>query len=85
MQSFEVRQRPLRIHARRRSASRRISISTLTPICATSAGHDDTMIKICGLSTPDAVDRAARFHADMAGFIFFEKSPRHVGDRRPAI
>jgi phosphoribosylanthranilate isomerase len=38
-----------------------------------------TMIKICGLSTPDAVDRAARLNADMAGFIFFEKSPRHVG------
>ncbi|WP_299868939.1 phosphoribosylanthranilate isomerase [uncultured Hoeflea sp.] len=38
-----------------------------------------TMIKICGLSTPEAIDRAARLKADMAGFIFFEKSPRHVG------
>lgn len=38
-----------------------------------------TMIKICGLSTPEAVDHAARLNADMAGFIFFEKSPRHVG------
>lgn len=37
-----------------------------------------TQIKICGLSTPDAVDRAADLGADMAGFIFFEKSPRHV-------
>ncbi len=36
------------------------------------------MIKICGLSTPEAVDRAAELGADMAGFIFFEKSPRHV-------
>lgn len=35
-------------------------------------------IKICGLSTPEAVDRAADLDADMAGFIFFEKSPRHV-------
>jgi phosphoribosylanthranilate isomerase len=35
-------------------------------------------IKICGLSTPEAVDRAADLHAEMAGFIFFEKSPRHV-------
>ena len=35
-------------------------------------------IKICGLSTPEAVDRAADLNADMAGFIFFEKSPRHV-------
>lgn len=37
-----------------------------------------TTIKICGLSTPEAVDRAADLGADMAGFIFFEKSPRHV-------
>ncbi len=35
-------------------------------------------IKICGLSTPEAVDRAADLKADMAGFIFFPKSPRHV-------
>ncbi|AKI02860.1 phosphoribosylanthranilate isomerase [Hoeflea sp. IMCC20628] len=35
-------------------------------------------IKICGLSTPEAVDRAADLNADMAGFIFFPKSPRHV-------
>ncbi|MGJ8569155.1 MAG: phosphoribosylanthranilate isomerase [Hoeflea sp.] len=35
-------------------------------------------IKICGLSTAEAVDRAADLNADMAGFIFFEKSPRHV-------
>lgn len=37
-----------------------------------------TEIKICGLSTPEAVDRLADLNADMAGFIFFEKSPRHV-------
>ncbi len=37
-----------------------------------------TQIKICGLSTPEAVDRAADLNADMAGFIFFPKSPRHV-------
>lgn len=35
-------------------------------------------IKICGLSTPEAVDRAADLNAAMAGFIFFERSPRHV-------
>jgi phosphoribosylanthranilate isomerase len=37
-----------------------------------------TQIKICGLSTPEAVDRAADLDADMAGFIFFQKSPRHI-------
>ena len=35
-------------------------------------------IKICGLSTPEAVERTADLDADMAGFIFFAKSPRHV-------
>jgi len=35
-------------------------------------------IKICGLSTPGAVDAAAGGGASHAGFIFFEKSPRNV-------
>lgn len=35
-------------------------------------------IKICGLKTPDAVDAALREGASHVGFIFFEKSPRHV-------
>ncbi|MGV8937620.1 MAG: phosphoribosylanthranilate isomerase [Allorhizobium sp.] len=35
-------------------------------------------IKICGLSTPDAVDRAVSKGASHIGFIFFEKSPRNI-------
>ncbi|MGL3607799.1 phosphoribosylanthranilate isomerase [Rhizobium sp. G187] len=35
-------------------------------------------IKICGLTTPEAVDRAAERGASHIGFIFFEKSPRHI-------
>lgn len=35
-------------------------------------------IKICGLSTPEALETCAFEGADMAGFIFFEKSPRNV-------
>ncbi len=35
-------------------------------------------IKICGLSTPDAVDRAVENGASHIGFIFFEKSPRNI-------
>ena len=35
-------------------------------------------IKICGLSTPEALQTCASEGADMAGFIFFEKSPRNV-------
>lgn len=36
------------------------------------------LIKICGLSTPDAVRLAEQGGATHLGFIFFEKSPRHV-------
>lgn len=35
-------------------------------------------IKICGLSTLDAVDAVIAGGATHAGFIFYEKSPRHV-------
>ena len=35
-------------------------------------------IKICGLSTPEALETCASEGVDMAGFIFFDKSPRNV-------
>ena len=35
-------------------------------------------IKICGLKTPEAVDRAVARGATHIGFIFFPKSPRYV-------
>lgn len=35
-------------------------------------------IKICGLKTPEAVERAVRRGASHIGFIFFEKSPRNI-------
>ena len=37
------------------------------------------LVKICGLSTPDTLDAALASGADMVGFVFFPKSPRHVG------
>ena len=37
-----------------------------------------TSIKMCGLSTREAVERASSLGAARAGFIFFPKSPRHV-------
>lgn len=37
-----------------------------------------TLIKICGLSDAATVSAAIAAGADMIGFIFFEKSPRHV-------
>lgn len=37
------------------------------------------IVKICGLSTPEALDIALDAGADMVGFVFFPASPRHVG------
>jgi phosphoribosylanthranilate isomerase len=37
------------------------------------------LVKICGLSTPDALDAALNAGADMVGLVHFPKSPRHVG------
>src|SRR5690242_686612 len=36
------------------------------------------IVKICGLSTAAALDAALDAGADMVGFVFFPKSPRHV-------
>lgn len=38
-----------------------------------------TLVKICGLSTPETLAATIEAGADMAGFVFFEKSPRHIG------
>lgn len=37
-----------------------------------------TKAKICGLSTPESVTAAIENGASHIGFVFFEKSPRHV-------
>src|SRR5437764_343248 len=37
------------------------------------------LVKICGLSTPEALDVALEAGADMVGFVFFPPSPRHLG------
>jgi phosphoribosylanthranilate isomerase len=36
------------------------------------------LVKICGLSTRSSVEAAIEAGADMVGFVFFPKSPRHV-------
>ncbi|MBO0734834.1 MAG: phosphoribosylanthranilate isomerase [Methylocapsa sp.] len=37
-----------------------------------------TIVKICGLTSEEALDAAIAHGADMAGFIVHEKSPRHI-------
>ena len=37
------------------------------------------LIKICGLTTPTALDAALDAGADLVGFVFFPPSPRHIG------
>ncbi|HZZ59662.1 MAG TPA: phosphoribosylanthranilate isomerase [Roseiarcus sp.] len=37
------------------------------------------IVKICGLSTASALEAALSAGADIVGFVFFAKSPRHVG------
>jgi len=41
-------------------------------------------VKICGLTTPEAVEAAATSGADYLGFIFYPPSPRHVTPERAA-
>ena len=39
---------------------------------------EPVLVKICGLSTPPTLDATIAAGADLAGFVFFPKSPRHV-------
>ncbi len=41
-----------------------------------------TLVKICGLSTPDTLEAALQAHADFVGLVFFAKSPRNVTMRQ---
>jgi len=42
------------------------------------------VVKICGLSTPDALDAALDAGADMVGFVFFPPSPRNLSFKTAA-
>jgi len=37
-----------------------------------------TLVKICGLNSPESLEAALACGADMVGFVFFPKSPRNV-------
>ncbi|MBA3054603.1 MAG: phosphoribosylanthranilate isomerase [Sphingomonadales bacterium] len=42
-------------------------------------------IKICGISTPVALDAVIRARADYVGFVFYPPSPRHLAPRDAAL
>jgi len=44
-----------------------------------------TRIKICGISSADALEAAIAAHADYAGFVFYPPSPRAVTPREAAL
>ena len=39
----------------------------------------DPIVKICGISSPEALEAALAAGADMVGLVRFERSPRHLG------
>ncbi|RBO51579.1 phosphoribosylanthranilate isomerase [Rhodovulum sp. BSW8] len=39
---------------------------------------DSIRVKICGLTSPAAIEAAARLGASYMGFVFFPRSPRHL-------
>ena len=43
------------------------------------------MIKICGISTPEALEAAIAARASHIGLVFFARSPRHVGAQAAAM
>jgi phosphoribosylanthranilate isomerase len=45
----------------------------------TNSAAMPVLIKICGLSTAEALDVALDSGADLVGFVFFPPSPRHLG------
>ena len=42
------------------------------------------LVKICGISTEEALEAAIEAGADYAGFVFFERSPRNITLSRAA-
>lgn len=53
-------------------------LDSYTQPCQFTAMNKPEVIKICGLSTPEAIDAVVEGGATHLGMIFFAKSPRHV-------
>ncbi len=58
------------------------------PLCFLAQAFRNTMtvsVKICGISTVEALETAIEAGADYAGFVFFERSPRNVDALRARL
>lgn len=44
----------------------------------------DTLVKICGISTPQTLAAAVQAGTDYVGLVYFEKSPRHLSQTEAA-
>jgi phosphoribosylanthranilate isomerase len=51
---------------------------SLDPLCGKVLSRMDLAIKICGLRSRETLDAALDAGADMVGFVFFPRSPRHI-------
>lgn len=49
------------------------------------AGKVSVRVKICGINSPLAFDTAVDAGADWVGFVFFDRSPRHVTGAQAAL
>jgi phosphoribosylanthranilate isomerase len=47
--------------------------------------HSEMMIKVCGMREPQNIAHVAALTPMMMGFIFYDKSPRYVGNLDPEI
>ncbi len=45
---------------------------------------NNTRVKICGISTVEALEAACRAGADYVGFVFYQRSPRHISFEQAA-
>lgn len=45
----------------------------------------EPLVKICGLKTPETLAAALDAGADMVGFVFFPKSPRHINYEQASL
>jgi len=57
---------------------------TRAPKAVMTCFMKNVRIKICGISTVEALEAACRAGADYVGFVFFKRSPRHISFEQAA-